>query len=481
MNNMLTRALQSVGLSRIQTKSVPFDTGNPNAGSAAFAELFGVSRGDTAYNKQDALKAFRSWVFIAASRNAAAVADAGLHLYHVTKGAERPEVAEYGEVNEEQERSVRRWARKSLDPKKAAALSGNELVEIFDHPFLTLMQTCNPFRNQFDFMEETQMFFEVTGDAYWYLVPGTGSLSGIPQEMWLLPSHLMTPIPDEKLFIKGYLLRKGTGQVALAPEEVVHFRKPNILNPRIGMGNVEANYTSVLAARELDEMEYDRAKARGIHDLLLKFKSGSLQPKVRRSLLAEFQQAFLQNRRNPRPFLSDADWDATNISWSPKEMLNASQRGWSKESILNSFGQSVALWTENPNRANIEGATYLWARFYLDPCLTRIAQKINERMIPLYDSGDSLFVMFDKIAPEDREFQLRQDESDLTHNVRTVNEVRQSRGLELLEDERANDPFYGGATNALPFPGSESAESEQAFGNLKPEKPGAKGLYRVLT
>jgi hypothetical protein len=60
----------------------------------------------------------------------------------------------------------------------------------------------------------------------------------------------------------------------------------------------------------------------------------------------------------------------------------------------------------------------------------------------MYDDGDRLFCAFDKIAKEDPQVQSAIETADIANRVRTINEVRQDRGLEPYDDERANDPFY---------------------------------------
>jgi len=61
------------------------------------------------------------------------------------------------------------------------------------------------------------------------------------------------------------------------------------------------------------------------------------------------------------------------------------------------------------------------------PRLRRIEFKINQNLLPRYDPR--LFAAFDDPVPESREQHLREDETYLKLGVRTVNEVRDEKGL----------------------------------------------------
>lgn len=398
------------------------------------------------YEEQESIRQFRSWVYNCASRNAVMIANAPLRLYAVrSRGESLPKHAPYRRLSALSQRHLQHRVRKAVDSHVSRRwANGGEVIEITEHPFLDLMRQVNPFRNQFDHMEETSIFSDCSGNAYWYIVKGRGMLAGIPAELWLLPSQYVTIIPDKEKFIKGYLFGGQNSRVALTPDEVVHFRRPNMRNQYYGMGRIEAAYNEVSALNWIAELESDRARTHGIQDLHFQVKNGDLTETQKNDYAYQFENAFNRNRRNPVPLISGSEVDIKNIAWSPKDLLAAGSRGFNQQCVINAFGQSTALWNDAANRATVEAAIYQLCKFETDPTLIRFAQKCNEQIIPLYDAGDRLFCAFDQQAQDDREFALRQEVADRSANLRTINEIRKERDLDPDPDPRADDLFAGG-------------------------------------
>ena len=63
------------------------------------------------------------------------------------------------------------------------------------------------------------------------------------------------------------------------------------------------------------------------------------------------------------------------------------------------------------------------------PRLRRRDEKLNEQLIPLYDPTGRLFFHTPDATPANQQFLLAQEQADLRWGVRTINEVRASRGM----------------------------------------------------
>ena len=252
------------------------------------------------YETREALAQFGSWVYNCASRNATIIASAHLRLYATrAKGELPPQYAKYRRMSHMDQAHLMKRVSKAIDANISQRWADGEVVEIVDHPFLDLMMNVNKFRDHFDHMEETSIFSDCTGDAYWYIQTGRGLTAGIPSELWLLPTQNVSVVPDPKTFIKGYLYGGQQAHVALTPEEVVHFRRPNIKNQYYGMGRIEAAFNEITGLNNIAELESDRARNRGVQDLHFQLKGGDLTENQKNDYNFQFQNLFARNRRNP--------------------------------------------------------------------------------------------------------------------------------------------------------------------------------------
>jgi len=111
------------------------------------------------------------------------------------------------------------------------------------------------------------------------------------------------------------------------------------------------------------------------------------------------------------------------------DLAALAEAGASKETIANAFGVPPPYLFRETNLANMQAAERFHTAFTLRPRLMRRDEKLNERLVPLYDPTGRLFLASDDPRPEDRERALREQEVHLRLGVRTVNEVRAGLGL----------------------------------------------------
>src|SRR3990167_10523196 len=174
-----------------------------------FVHLFGFEKSYGKPHPQDFKKQvedYKSWVYACANKNATSVAKCQLCLY-----------------------------KKSYDNRK----ENEELVKITEHPFLDLIKSVNPFSNRFELLTLTQIFQELTGNAYWYLPKNA---LGIPERIWVIPSHWVRIVPSETKFVAGYVVQvPGKGHVIPYEEdEIIHFKFPSPLDLFYGVGPLYA-------------------------------------------------------------------------------------------------------------------------------------------------------------------------------------------------------------------------------------------------
>ena len=385
------------------------------------------------FSKQELLKHNKGWAYTCSQRNAVAVAKATLRLYATRATGQQIAGKQYGRpvgrpITRKQHAHLDKikWIAESPRYKAAA-----EVEEIMEHPFMDLMRNVNPHRNQFDLMMLLSLFMDNTGDAYWHIV--TGDINGrtVPVELWTLPSQLVTILPDPKTFIKGYKYGKPMNEVTFPPEAVIHFLRPDMKSTYYGMSRIEGAWWAVAGTESYEKYAAYITENMGIKDMLIKYKGGALDHKRRRDLMAQWSEALRVAGKMRQPLIGDEDFDIEEASWSPKEIGFLKSRELRKPEIIAAYGQTEGMYDKAANVANINGAIYQWEEYEITSTLRLIEQKLNEKLLPLYGE-DRLVVAFDSVVADDKEFVLKQQESDLTHYITSVNETRVSRGLDTV-------------------------------------------------
>ena len=108
--------------------------------------------------------------------------------------------------------------------KKISKAEDPEAID--SHPFELLLQKPNPLDSHYEFIYATEAMKKLTGNAYWWL--NRANEKAKPDEIWLIPSHMIRPLPDENMYLKGYMYNPGFGtEILMQPHEIVHFRNFN--------------------------------------------------------------------------------------------------------------------------------------------------------------------------------------------------------------------------------------------------------------
>ena len=104
-----------------------------------------------------------------------------------------------------------------------------------------------------------------------------------------------------------------------------------------------------------------------------------------------------------------------------------------REEIAAGFNIPIAIFDPSANRATAEAAQYILAQFGILPRLRKIEEKINEKLLPMFDESGRLFCAFDNPVPEDKTYVLQKRSADITAGVSTINEERSVDGKEPID------------------------------------------------
>lgn len=302
-----------------------------------------------------------------------------------------------------------------------------KIEQVLDHPLLTLLKAVNPVHNAHDLWELTTLYQEVLGVAYWLV---RTSPLGIPEEIWVLPSQQVTPrrSPGSNRPVDHYEFHGGAGIERFGPDEVIAFCYPDPADPyQGGLSPLRAAYPQVVTAAEYSAFKREKFANRALPDAIVSSEEGIGETEAAR-LEKQWEQKFGQGGAG-RLLVAETGVRVALLEHSMGDLAALADYRATKEDVANAFGVPLAFLTSETNLANLQAAEQQHRSKAIRPRLSRRDQKLNERLIPFYDPDGRLFLASDDPIPDDQEQALRQQEADLRWGVRTVNEVRQERGL----------------------------------------------------
>jgi len=121
-------------------------------------------------------------------------------------------------------------------------------------------------------------------------------------------------------------------------------------------------------------------------------------------------------------------WKEMGLSQKDAEFIEGRKMNW--RDIAGIYGVNPALvYPEGANRATAQVAEYLFARYTMAPKLTRIAEKVNKDVMPLY--GDGFTFAFVDVVPRD----VVEDAAVKRDNATAVLQLVRALGAEQGLDE----------------------------------------------
>jgi len=360
------------------------------------------------WNYQQYLQAYGQigWLFAANSLISQAVADVKWHLY-----------------------------------EKDGAQLGDE---VDSHPLIDMWAYVNPFQTKYQFLQLTQMYLGLVGEAFWVL---NFNRVGVPAEMWIAPPQNMFIVPDPVTYISHYEFRRGAGRIRLEVPEVIHIMNPNPYNPYRGLGAAQAISVDLDSERNASRYQNRLFYNDAMPGLIIEYPDIP-EDSERQKIRAEWNEIH-QGWRNARKtgFL----WGgakANTLALTNRDMEFWRLRKVNREVILGAYGiPATMLGIEGVgSRARVEGDDLVFSKNVLKPALTRIKEAINEQLVPLFDEG--WLFDFEDPVPENREASVMEVKELYPIGVITREEARVMLGYDA--EPQAGETFAEPPAPAMP-------------------------------
>lgn len=349
-------------------------------------------------------------------------------------------------------------------PFSVSSLSGEKTEAIENHPFELLLRRPNPMQSRFEFLEATMSFYALTGNAYWWL--SRANEKAEPDEIWIIPPYRIQPVPDGRLFLRGYMYESDDGtKIPLERHEVVHFKRFHPLNSFVGLSPIEA--LSTIATGDLamqrwntNYFDKDNAKVPGAlafadpieNDAWLKIKADVNEKHGG----TKRQMMMLRNVGK-----GGVQW--ISMAMSQRDMEFLSGRTFNKEEIFSIYAPGYAsILAVNATEANSKAGKATFMEMAVWPQLVSVAEKITNDLLPIY--GNDLVGAFDDVRIADRGMQLA--EQNAASQVQTIDELRQAfYSLQPLADNKGNRLLSEPVQQAAPVDdgGNQRAQLSQVY------------------
>lgn len=283
--------------------------------------------------------------------------------------------------------------------RKAKSGLDEDRKRIDRHAALSLWLRPNPWMAGLEFRETTQQHIDLTGEGWWVIY--RSGRSKLPLELWPVRPDRMTPVPDPKAFIKGYIYTSPDGEVVpLTPRDVIRMRMPNPLNPYRGMGAVQTILTDLEAGtfsaewnrnffinsaepggiievdRRLDDDEFDELRERWAEQ--------------HRGVAAAHRVALIEQGMK---------WVDRNVS--QRDMQFIESRVANRDIIREAFGvpKFVLGDVDDVNRASARESSVFFNQYLVVPRLERLKSILNNYLLPLFGDGQAERLEFDYESP----------------------------------------------------------------------------------
>lgn len=300
-----------------------------------------------------------------------------------------------------------------------------------DHPLCRLLARPNPWLTPWELWYLTVVYLELTGNCFWYVAPGG---EGTPAELWVIPTPWVTVVPDAHSFVKHYEVRSGGPRSELfAPDEIVHVKYPNPADPHWGLSPLRANALAVDANVELLKSRHQTFQCGPRPGVMLQTDQTLTDQTVSR-LEEKLSDKFAGRRNWHRPLVLEQGLKASPWTLTPAEMDFPNSSRLTRDEILAVFrvpppvtgiveasGLGGEIWS---------GARMMFCEGTVQPKLDLIAQVLTRDLGSRY--GPDVAVEFPDCSPRVAAQRRADDEQDARLGLRTVNEIRQARGLPPL-------------------------------------------------
>ena len=365
--------------------------------------------------------AYRSWVYTCIDKIAKSVAMVPLRLFvYRRKGVKVVDLSWRSSYKALPKNGERKYFLKEM---------GLDREEIFNHPFLTLINHPNSFMTRFMLWYETMIRLELGGLCGWLKI-----MNGlrIPSQIWPLPLTKyarLTPKVSSKLDLEYWDYRDGEVVQQFKPDEILLFKYPNPASPFMPMSPLMAQtypYDIDLFLMQQQKALFEHGAMPGLH-LTTEQRLGTEQVKELKELIdAQFAGAV----KSGETLITHSGLKAEKLGMTGREAMIKEVARYARDKLITGFDLSPGKLglVEDINRANMEALNETYILECLFPRCMMIEEVMETFFLPTYDEG--LTCDFDLPEYGDKAIKILERQTNLNTLYSSINEERALEGRE---------------------------------------------------
>ena len=263
-------------------------------------------------------------------------------------------------------------------------LEGEKRIDVPNHGFERLLEKPNPLQSRFEFLEEHFSSFKLTGNSYWFL--NRMDAEDEPSEMWIIPPAMIQPVPDGKMYLKGYVFKASTGEErALDVSQIVHFKSYNPVNSFVGMSPIEAAAVQATGDMKMTKFNLEfYGEHNGRMPGVMAF-ADPINDQDWEKLKAEAKKASKERAIMMLRNAGKGGVEYQQITVSQKDMEYLAQRRFTQEEIYAIFAPGLSsMLSVSATEANAIAARSTFDDLTVWPLLDLTGQKVSKDILPAY-------------------------------------------------------------------------------------------------